>query len=281
MDSAGVTPVAPGLSQTTVFGLFVALCVAQVGSLFAADAWNNITFTAGEVRKPQRNVPLSLALGAILVIGLYMLANVAYVLVLPLDDVQTCSFGSRGCRDAGSDLSQAGRRVDGPRHHDLGLRLHQRHADVRRSRLLRHGADGLFFRRAANLNRSARSRRFAGDARSLGRGAGADSHLRSGHPRLRQSVQQSAGLRGLRRASVLHPDHRGCVPLRWQRPDAERPYRALGYPIVPLLYIVSAAVILTVLFVYRPATTFPGMVIVLIGIPVYFAFRWSSRRASP
>src|SRR5215831_11184764 len=84
----GYTVVAPGLSPETAFGLFVALAVAQVGSLFAADAWNNITFTAGEVKKPQRNVPLSLALGTLLVIGLYVCVNLAYVLVLPLEQVQ-------------------------------------------------------------------------------------------------------------------------------------------------------------------------------------------------
>ncbi len=84
----GCTPVVPGLGPDTAFGLFVALCVAQVGSLFAADAWNNVTFTAGEVKAPQRNVPLSLALGTGIVIGLYLCANLAYVLILPLDQVQ-------------------------------------------------------------------------------------------------------------------------------------------------------------------------------------------------
>src|SRR5205807_8304958 len=75
----GYTPVAPGLTPETVFGLFVAISVGQVGSLFAADAWNNITFTAGEVKNPQRNLPLSLALGTLIVIGLYVCANLAYV----------------------------------------------------------------------------------------------------------------------------------------------------------------------------------------------------------
>src|SRR5439155_7185882 len=70
------------------FGLFVAFCVAQVGSLFSADAWNNITFTAGEVKEPRRNIPLSLALGTVLVIALYVLANVAYLCLLPLDKIQ-------------------------------------------------------------------------------------------------------------------------------------------------------------------------------------------------
>jgi APA family basic amino acid/polyamine antiporter len=72
----------------------------------------------------------------------------------------------------------------------------------------------------------------------------------------------------------------GVFRLRRLRPAAERPYRAFGYPVIPALYLLSAAVILGVLFVYRPATTFPGVVIVAIGIPVYFAFRKSAARVS-
>src|SRR4029079_5706129 len=75
----GAVDIVPGLSAVTAFGLFVAICVSQTGSLFSADAWNNITFTAGEVKDPRRNIPLSLALGTCIVIGLYLLANVAYL----------------------------------------------------------------------------------------------------------------------------------------------------------------------------------------------------------
>ena len=74
--------------SVTAFGLFVAICVAQTGSLFSADAWNNITFTAGEVKEPRRNIPLSLALGTFIVIGLYLLANVAYLVTLPFAQIQ-------------------------------------------------------------------------------------------------------------------------------------------------------------------------------------------------
>src|SRR5579859_5987221 len=77
-----------GGSAVTMLELFVALCTAQIGALYAADAWNNITFTAGEVRDPARNVPLSLALGSVIVIGLYLLANFAYVAVLPFHEIQ-------------------------------------------------------------------------------------------------------------------------------------------------------------------------------------------------
>src|SRR3954463_11876518 len=85
----GLQEVGPSLTAVTAFGLFVGICVAQTNSLFSADAWNNITFTAGEVINPRRNVPLSLALGTFLVIGLYLLANVAYLATLPFTAIQT------------------------------------------------------------------------------------------------------------------------------------------------------------------------------------------------
>src|SRR5262249_9264581 len=84
----GAVEIVPGLTALTAFGLFVGVCVSQTGSLFSADAWNNITFTAGEVKEPRRNIPLSLALGTFVVIGLYLLANVAYLVTLPFDQVQ-------------------------------------------------------------------------------------------------------------------------------------------------------------------------------------------------
>src|ERR687890_152657 len=80
--------VGKGLTAAAAFGLFVGICVAQTNSLFSADAWNNITFTAGEVKNPRRNIPLSLALGTGLVIGLYLLANVAYLVALPFEAIQ-------------------------------------------------------------------------------------------------------------------------------------------------------------------------------------------------
>ena len=273
-------PIAPGLSQNTIFGLFVALCVAQVGSMFAADAWNNITFIAGEVRKPQRNVPLSLALGAILVIGLYTLANAAYVLVLPLHAVQ----------NAPSDrVAAAMVEAIFPR---IGAALMALVIMISSfgciNGMLMSGArayfamaqHGLFFRRAANLNGA----RVPGASltmqgawgvvlvliRTYNPATGAYGNLYSN---LLDYVISAALLFYILTIAAV-------FRLRWLRPDAERPYRAFGYPVVPLLYLLSAAVILAVLFVYRPATTFPGLVIVLIGIPVYFAFQWSSRRAS-
>ncbi|WP_212577687.1 amino acid permease, partial [Vibrio parahaemolyticus] len=77
------------MTAATAFGLFVGICVAQTNSLFSSDAWNNITFTAGEVKEPRRNIPLSLAFGTGGVITLYLLANVAYLTTLPFETIQT------------------------------------------------------------------------------------------------------------------------------------------------------------------------------------------------
>ena len=272
----GFTPVAPGLTPETVFGLFVAIAVAQVGSLFAADAWNNITFTAGEVKNPQRNVPLSLALGTLIVIGLYVCANLAYVVVLPLDQVQHAPSD----RVAGAML-EASFPAIGAVLMALAIMIS---AFGCMNGMLMSGArayfamarDGLFFRRAASVNHA----RVPG-ASLMMQGAWAAFLV------LIRTQNPVTGAYGNLYSNLL--DYvvsaallfyiltiAGVFRLRMVRPRAERPYRAFGYPVVPALYLISTTVILVVLFVYRFSTTFPGVVIVLIGIPVYFAFKRSA-----
>lgn len=276
----GYTPIAPGLSQETMFGLFAALAVAQVGSLFAADAWNNITFTAGEVKEPKRNLPLSLAFGTMLVIGLYTLANVAYLVVLPLERIQHAASD----RVAGAMLEAvfpglgAGLMALAIMISSFGCINGMLMSGARAYfAMARHG---LFFRRAAALNQA----RVPGASLAMqGAWAALLVLIRTHDPakgtygnlysNLLDYVVSAALLFYLLTIAAV-------FRLRFRKPEAERPYRAFGYPIVPALYLLSAAVILAILFVYRPATTFPGMVIVLIGIPVYFAFRWSSTKAS-
>ena len=121
-------------------GLLVAFGVAQVGSLFSADAWNNITFTAGEVKNPRRDVPLSLALGTVIVITLYLLANVAYLLTLPLAQIQSAPDDRVATADAQRHFWKCRGRHHGRRHHDLHLRLREWLDSGRRARLLRHGS---------------------------------------------------------------------------------------------------------------------------------------------
>ncbi len=268
-----------GLTAATAFGLFVGICVAQTNSLFSADAWNNITFTAGEVKDPKRNIPLSLAFGTFLVIGLYLLANVAYLVTLPLETMQSGvpldrvasatasiifpSFGATAMAVA-IMISTFGC--------NNGLILAGARAYYAMAR------DGLFFRSSGRLN---------------------DRHVPAWGliiqgiwsvllvlPRVVTGVDKATGaptygslyndlLTYVISAALIFYilTIAGIFLLRKKRPDAERPYRAFGYPLIPALYIVGAAVILFVLFVYQTATTWPGLIIVLTGIPVYFLWR--------
>lgn len=271
-------PAAPGLTPLTMFGLVVALAVAQVGSLFSADAWNNITFTAGEVKNPRRDVPLSLALGTVIVIGLYVLANLAYVVVLPLNQVQNAPSDRVAAAmleaifpSAGATLMAAGIVISA-----FGCMNGMIMAGARAYFAM--ARDGLFFKQAGTVNRAhvpgaSLWMQWVWSAilvllRTHDPATGAYGNLYSN---LLDYVVSAALLFYILTIA-------GVFRLRALRPDAERPYRALGYPVVPALYILLAAAILAVLVVYRPATTFPGVVIVLIGIPVYFVFRGTGSR---
>ena len=173
----GQVDIVPGLSAVTAFGLFVAICVAQTGSLFSADSWHNVTFTAGEVKDPRRNLPLSLALGTGAVITLYLLANVAYIVTLPLEQIQHAPVRSRGHGHAQRDLSGAWGHADGGGHHDLDVRVQQRPDPRRGSRILRDGAGRALLHARGPVERGEGPRRRPGAAGCMGRGTCAASHL--------------------------------------------------------------------------------------------------------
>ena len=146
--------VGAGLTAATAFGLFVGICVSQTDSLFSADAWNNITFTAGEVKDPRRNIPLSLAFGTILVIGLYLLANVAYLVTLPFDAIQNAPSDRVASATANVIFPGAGATIMAVAIMistfgcNNGLILAGARAYYAMAR------DGLFFRRVGELNRN-------------------------------------------------------------------------------------------------------------------------------
>ena len=266
-------PIAEGVAAATAYGVFIALCVSQTGSLFSADAWNNITFTAGEVKDPRRNIPLSLALGTIIVISLYMLANVAYLVTLPLSAIQQAPSDRVATSTleaifpgAGVALMAAAIMIStfGCQN---GLILAGARAYYAMAR------DGLFFTRAGRLN--------AAQVPAWGlvlQGVWAAALV------LPRTYDPSTGQYGNLYGNLL--DYvisaallfyiltiAGVFRLRVTRPDADRPYRAFGYPLIPALYIVGAAAILVVLLIYRPATTWPGFLIVILGIPVFLWMR--------
>jgi basic amino acid/polyamine antiporter, APA family len=259
---------------TTALGMLVALCVAQIGSLFAADAWNNITFSAGEVKNPSRNVPLSLALGTFLVIGLYLAANFAYIVVLPFNVVQHAPSDRVAATMMQAIFPRAGGIL-------IAVAIMISAFGCMNSLIL-SGArayyamalDGLFFKPAGRLNRA----NVPGAALVM-------QGVWSAVLVLIRTYQPATGAYGNLYSNLL--DYiisaalifyiltiAGVFRLRRLRPDVERPYRAFGYPVIPALYLVSASVILVVLFLFRPATTIPGVIIVLLGLPAYLLFRY-------
>ena len=270
--------VATDLSALSVFGLFVAICVSQTGSLFSADAWNNITFTAGEVRNPRRNVPLALALGTGTVIVLYLLANVAYLVTLPLSEIQNAPADRVGTEA----LTKVFPVVAAPLMAvaimistfgcNNGLILSGARAYYAMAR------DRVFFRAAGELN-TARVPAWG----LLLQGSWAAFLVL---PRTYDEKKNSYGnlygdlLDYIMSAALLFYvlTILGLFRLRITRPDADRPYKAFGYPVVPALYIVGAAILVIVLLIYRPMTTWPGFFIVLLGVPVYYLWKRQDRR---
>jgi APA family basic amino acid/polyamine antiporter len=266
----GFTPIAPGVSAATAFGLFVAVAVAQVGSLFSADSWHNIAFVAGEVKNPRRTLPLALLFGTVVVITLYVLANVAYLVTLPIHAIQTAPADRVATSTLevifpglGAMIMAIGIMVSTFGCNN-GLILAGARAYYAMAR------DGLFFRRAGTLNANkvpAWGLVLQGIwaaalvlPRTYDPASGAYGNL---YNNLLTYVISAALLFYIMTIG-------GLFRLRQTRPDAERPYKAFGYPIVPALYIVGAATILLVLFVYQPSTTWPGLVIILTGLPVYY-----------
>jgi len=275
----GFTPAASGLTPLTGFGMIVALCTAQIGSLFAADAWNNITFNAGEVCNPARNVPLSLASGTAIVIGLYILANFAYVVVLPFSQVQKAPYDRVAATMMRAIFPQSGSQM-------IAIAIMVSAFGCMNGMIL-SGArayyamalDGLFFKKAAYVNRSN-----VPSSALVMQGAWTAVLVLV---RTYNSSNQTYGnlysdlLDYVVSAALVFYilTIAGVFRLRRLQPDIERPYRAFGYPIVPILYIIFASIILLLLLVYRPTTTVPGIIIVMLGVPVYFLFRAGSRRA--
>jgi basic amino acid/polyamine antiporter, APA family len=263
------------------FGLLVAFGVAQVGSLFSADAWNNIGFTAAEVKNPKRDVALSMAFGTCIVITLYCLANLAYLFVLPLSQIQTApddrvaTAALNGIFGAPGAAIMAVAIIISTFGCNNGLIL----AGARVSYAM--ARDGLFFRSTGKL-----SKRGVPQSALLYQGIWVVVLILL---RTRQVDDSGAVTYGNLYSDLLNYvvfavllfyvlTIIGIFVLRRKRPDADRPYRAFGYPFVPLLYIVAATMIMIVLLLYQTLTAGGGLVIVLLGLPVYWLW---SKRSSP
>jgi len=263
------------------FGLFVAFGVAQVGSLFSADAWNNIGFTAAEVKNPKRDVALSMAFGTLIVITLYVLANLAYLCAMPLAQIQNAPDDRVATAALQAIFGPAGAAIMAVAiivstfGCNNGLIL----AGARVSYAMAH--DGLFFKSTGKLNAKGVPATALG---FQGVWIAVLILLRTRHVDAAGAVTYGNLYSDLLDYVVFSVlifyvlTIAGIFVLRAKRPNAERPYRAFAYPFVPLLYIITAAAIMFVLLLYRTQTTWPGLVIVLLGVPVYFV--WSRRGTS-
>ncbi len=261
-------------------GLFTILAVVQTGSLFSSDAWNNVTFTAGEVRNPRRNLPLSLVMGTGLVLTLYILSNFVYLMVLPLHgDPHGTTVLARGIQFASEDRVATAvlEEIFSTRGAYLmaaailistfgcvnGLTLAGARVYYAMSR------DGLFFRAAGNLHPRYKTPVVSLIVQAVWTSflclSGSYSQL------LDYTIFAALLFYILAIASVF--------VLRFRRPDVERPYRAVGHPVLPAIYIVMATWICIVLLRYKPQYTWPGLLLVLLGVPVYVF--WSRRAAWP
>ena len=256
-------------------GLLAAFGAAMVGGLFSADAWAGITFTAAEVRNPERNLPRALALGTALVIALYLLTNVAYMLELPAVGASSATgVFARGIAGAQSDRVAAAAMeiVWGRKGAAITAIVVMVSTFGCANGLILTGArviyamarDGLFFASAARLNRAsvpAVALIMQGGWAALLALSGTYSEL------LDYVIFAQLLFYALTVAAVF--------VLRVRRPDAPRPYRAWGYPVVPAAYIAAAVALMADLLIMKPAYTWPGLVIALSGAPVYW---WLLRR---
>jgi APA family basic amino acid/polyamine antiporter len=260
------------------WALVVAIGISLVGSLFSADAWNNITFAASEVKNPQKNIPYSLVLGVSTVIILYLLANMAYLNTLPLrGNPEGISVLERGMQFATNDrLGSAA--IDGL----FGAAAASIMAAFVvistfgcNNGLILSGArvyyamakDNLFFRSASRLNAKgvpANGLIFQAVWASLLCLSGTYSDL------LDYVVIAVLLFYVL---TIL-----GVYVLRIRKPDAERPYKAFGYPVLPAVYILVASLLIFILLKYKPTHTWPGIYIVLAGIPVYLIWKWRLKK---
>jgi len=254
------------------------LAVAQVGSLFSADAWNNVTFTAGEVQNPKRNLPLSLAIGTGVVIVLYISVNFIYLNVLPLaGDPNATTVFARGIKYAMAD--RVGTAAMLQMFGNTGAALMAIAIMISTfgccNGLILSGArvyyamakDGLFFKSVAKVEPKFHTPKNA----LIVQGIWTCILCLSGtYGQLLDYIIFAVLIFYILTIGAL-------FVLRRTQPQAERPYRAVGYPILPAVYIVMALFIDVVLLRYKPQYTWPGLIIVLLGIPVYFI--WSKRSA--
>jgi APA family basic amino acid/polyamine antiporter len=260
-DAWSMKQIATDGGTTPIFGVAIlgAIAASMVGSIFSSDAWNNVTFIAGEIKNPKRNIGLSLFLGTLIVTVIYIAANLMYLSVLPLNEIANAPsdrvavaasnviFGNIGTYviavmimistfGCNNGLILAGARV-----------------------YYTMAQDGLFFKKAGTLNKNSVPA-WALWAQCIVAGL---LCLSGKYGDLLDMVSFIVVIFYI--LTII-----GIFILRKKRPEMERPYKAFGYPILPAIYILMGTCFCVLLIIYKPNFTWPGLIITLIGIPLYY-----------
>jgi basic amino acid/polyamine antiporter, APA family len=248
-------------STTPIFGVAIlgAIAASMVGSIFSSDAWNNVTFIAGEIKNPKRNIGLSLFLGTLIVTVIYISANLMYLSVLPLNEIANAPadrvavaasnviFGNIGTYviavmimistfGCNNGLILAGARV-----------------------YYTMAQDGLFFKKAGTLNKNAVPA-WALWAQCI---VASLLCLSGRYGDLLDMVSFIVVIFYI--LTII-----GIFILRKKRPELDRPYKAFGYPVLPAIYILMGTCFCVLLIIYKPNFTWPGLIITLLGVPLYY-----------
>ncbi|WP_353722237.1 amino acid permease [Dyadobacter sp. 676] len=247
------------VASYTTIAAFGAIAASMVGSIFSSDSWNNVTFIAGEIKNPQRNIGLSLALGTIIVTVIYVLTNVMYTGVLSLQEIASSDKDRVAVTASHVIFGNAGTIVIA-----VMIMISTFGCD---NGLIMSGArvyysmakDGLFFKKVGQLNKNA--------VPEIGlwlQCVIASLWALSGkYGNLLDMISFVVVVFYM--LTII-----GIFILRKKRPDAPRPYKAFGYPFLPIIYIIMGVAFCLLLIIYKPEYTWPGLIIVLLGIPVYY-----------
>jgi APA family basic amino acid/polyamine antiporter len=247
-----------------------ALAAALVGAIMSYEAWNNVTFVAGEIRHPKKNIGLSLLLGTGLVTLIYVLLNLMFTAVLSLQQIASPEKDRVGIAASHAIFGPGGTAI-------IALLILITTFGCNNGLIL-SGArvyysmarDGLFFKKAAALNRHAVPE-FALWIQCIMASA------------LSLSGRYGDLLDMITFIAVLF--YVLCIAglfiLRVKRPDAERPYKAFGYPVLPALYLLMGSGFCVLLILYKPGFTWPGLIIALTGIPIYFIYSAFRKKPAP
>ncbi|MEO5603481.1 MAG: amino acid permease [Cyclobacteriaceae bacterium] len=239
--------------------LLGAIAASMTGSIFSSDAWNNVTFIAGEIKNPQRNIGLSLFLGTLIVTVLYIATNLMYLNVLPIQGIAFPQSDRLAVSAANQIFSNPGMQL-------IAVLIMISTFGCNNGLILAGARvyytmakDKLFFRQAGELNKNAVPQ-WALWAQCVVASA------------LCLSGEYGNLLDMISFVVVIFYSLTiaGIFILRKKSPDLPRPYKAFGYPVLPLIYILMGATFCTLLIIYKPQFTWPGLIITLIGIPIYY-----------